>query len=159
LEEALLSGEIDVAVHSLKDLPTELQPELELAATLPRHDPVDVLISKPALREIPLSGIVPTSSLRRVRQIAVYRPDLQVTEVRGNVPTRIAKLCANFAEVLLTQVTLLQRIATGLPDPCVLRNPTQVFSRQEPLSQRGKSNAADAFFLERTQQRAFRSSD
>jgi len=50
LEEALLSGEIDVAVHSLKDLPTELQPELELAATLPRHDPVDVLISKPRIR-------------------------------------------------------------------------------------------------------------
>jgi hydroxymethylbilane synthase len=70
LEEALLSGEIDVAVHSLKDLPTELQPELELAATLPRHDPVDVLISKTAnsLRKIPLSGIVATSSPRRARQ-------------------------------------------------------------------------------------------
>jgi hypothetical protein len=81
LEEALLSGEIDVAVHSLKDLPTELQPELELAATLPRHDPVDVLISKTAnsLREIPLSGIVATSSPRRVRQIAVHRTDLHVT--------------------------------------------------------------------------------
>jgi hydroxymethylbilane synthase len=94
LEEALLSGEIDVAVHSLKDLPTEMQPDLELAATLPRHDPVDVLISKTAnsLREIPLSDIVATSSPRRVRQIAVHRPDLHVTDVRGNVPTRIAKL-------------------------------------------------------------------
>ncbi len=94
LEEALLSGEIDVAVHSLKDLPTELQPELELAATLPRHDPVDVLISKTAnsLREIPLSGIVATSSPRRAHQIAVHRPDLHATDVRGNVPTRIAKL-------------------------------------------------------------------
>jgi hydroxymethylbilane synthase len=96
LEEALLGGEIDVAVHSLKDLPTELPPDLELAATLPRHDPVDVLISKTAcsLREVPLSGVVATSSPRRTRQIAVHRPDLHATDIRGNVPTRIAKLLA-----------------------------------------------------------------
>jgi hydroxymethylbilane synthase len=96
LEEALLAGEIDVAVHSLKDLPTELPPDLELAATLPRHDPVDVLISKTAssLQEIPLSGVLATSSPRRIRQIAVLRPDLHATDVRGNVPTRIARLLA-----------------------------------------------------------------
>jgi hydroxymethylbilane synthase len=96
LEEALLSGEIDVAVHSLKDLPTEFRPELELAATLPRHDPVDVLISKTAnsLQEIPLSGVIATSSPRRIRQIALHRPDLHATNVRGNVSTRIAKLLA-----------------------------------------------------------------
>ena len=96
LEEALLTGEIDIAVHSLKDLPTELPPDLELAATLPRHDPVDVLVSKSAksLREIPVSGIVATGSPRRARQIAVHRPDLRVTDIRGNVPTRIAKLLA-----------------------------------------------------------------
>jgi hydroxymethylbilane synthase len=96
LEEALMSGEIDVAIHSLKDLPTELRPELELAATLPRHDPVDVLISKTAnsLREIPPRGVIATSSPRRARQIAVHRPDLRATNVRGNVPTRIARLLA-----------------------------------------------------------------
>ena len=96
LEEALLSREIDVAVHSLKDLPTELPPGLELAATLPRHDPVDVLISKSAksLREIPGGGVVATSSPRRARQIAAHRPDLRVVDIRGNVPTRIAKLLA-----------------------------------------------------------------
>lgn len=96
LEEALLRGEIDVAVHSLKDLPTELPPELELAATLPRHDPVDVLISKSAksLGEIPAGGLVATSSPRRARQIAARRPDLHVSDIRGNVPTRIAKLLA-----------------------------------------------------------------
>ena len=96
LEEALLTGEIDIAVHSLKDLPTELPPDLELAATLPRHDPVDVLVSKSAnsLREIPVSGMVATGSPRRARQIAVLRPDLHVTDIRGNVPTRIAKLLA-----------------------------------------------------------------
>jgi hydroxymethylbilane synthase len=96
LEEALLAREIDVAVHSLKDLPTELPPDLELAATLSRHDPVDVLISKTAtsLQEIPLSGVLATSSPRRIRQIAVLRPDLHAAEVRGNVPTRIGRLLA-----------------------------------------------------------------
>ena len=79
LEEALLSQEIDMAVHSLKDLPTELPPELTLAATLPRHDPVDVLISKSAksLSEIPADGLVATSSPRRARQIMAHRPDLR----------------------------------------------------------------------------------
>jgi hydroxymethylbilane synthase len=96
LEEALLSREIDVAVHSLKDLPTELPAEFELAATLPRHDPVDVLISKSskALSDIPAGGLVATSSPRRSRQIMAHRPDLRVSDVRGNVPTRIAKLLA-----------------------------------------------------------------
>src|SRR5260370_16555881 len=78
LEEALLSGEIDVAVHSLKDLPTELQPDLELAATLPRHDPVDVLISKTAnsLREIPLTGVFATTTPPRPPHIPSHTPAL-----------------------------------------------------------------------------------
>jgi hydroxymethylbilane synthase len=96
LEEALLSEEIDVAVHSLKDLPTELPVELELAATLPRHDPADILIAKSAksLGEIPAGGLVATSSPRRARQLLAHRPDLRVSDIRGNVPTRIAKLLA-----------------------------------------------------------------
>jgi len=94
LEEALQRREIDVAVHSLKDLPTMLPEGLELAASLPRHDPSDVLISKSAksLRELPESGIVATSSLRRARQILYLRPDLQIADIRGNVPTRISRL-------------------------------------------------------------------
>src|ERR1700751_2128226 len=94
LEEALLRREIDLAVHSLKDLPTALPIGLELAATLPRHDPGDVLISKSAksLGEVPQNGIVATSSLRRARQILFLRPDLRIVDIRGNVPTRIAKL-------------------------------------------------------------------
>jgi hydroxymethylbilane synthase len=96
LEDALLVGEIDVAVHSLKDLPTELPPELELGATLPRHDPVDILISKTAnaLSGVPPGAIVATSSPRRARQITAHRPDLRISDIRGNVPTRIAKLLA-----------------------------------------------------------------
>ena len=96
LEEALLSRQIDVAVHSLKDLPTELPPELQLTATLPRHDPADVLISKSArsLSEISAGGLVATSSPRRASQLMAHRPDLRVCDIRGNVPTRIAKLLA-----------------------------------------------------------------
>jgi hydroxymethylbilane synthase len=94
LEEALLRREIDLAVHSLKDLPTALPAGLELAATLPRHDPGDVLISKSAksLGEVPQNGVVATGSPRRARQILLVRPDLRIVDVRGNVPTRIAKL-------------------------------------------------------------------
>jgi hydroxymethylbilane synthase len=94
LEDALLSREIDVAVHSLKDLPTELPPELELSATLPRHNPLDVLISKSAksLRDIPAGALVATSSVRRACQLKALRPDLRIIDIRGNVPTRIAKL-------------------------------------------------------------------
>jgi hydroxymethylbilane synthase len=94
LEEALINGKIDVAVHSLKDLPTVLPPTVELAATLPRHDPVDLLISKTAhgLKEIPVGAFVATSSVRRACQIQRLRPDLFIADIRGNVATRIRKL-------------------------------------------------------------------
>ena len=94
LEEALLRKEIDVAVHSLKDLPTTLPEGLELVVSLPRHDPGDVLISKTAksLRKVPERGVIATSSLRRRCQILHSRPDLRIVDIRGNVPTRITKL-------------------------------------------------------------------
>ena len=94
LEEALLRTEIDVAVHSLKDLPVTLPQGLELAASLPRHDPGDVLISKSAkaLSKLPYRGVVGTGSLRRRYQILHSRPDLRIVDIRGNVPTRIEKL-------------------------------------------------------------------
>jgi hydroxymethylbilane synthase len=94
LEESLLSGQIDIAVHSLKDLPTELPEELIVAAVLPREDPADVLISKQAssLSEVRANGVIATSSPRRARQLQRLRPDLQIVDVRGNVPTRIDKL-------------------------------------------------------------------
>lgn len=121
LEEALLSREIDIAVHSLKDLPTELAPGLELTATLPRHDPVDVLISKSAksLREIPAGGVIATGSPRRARQIAVHRPDLRVANIRGNVSTRITKLLAedSWNSLVLAKAGLERlgyRLTTGL---------------------------------------------
>jgi hydroxymethylbilane synthase len=94
LEECLLSGQIDVAVHSLKDLPTELPEGLAIAAVLPREDPADVLVSRQAasLSAIRANGVIATSSPRRARQLQRLRPDLTIVDVRGNVPTRIDKL-------------------------------------------------------------------
>lgn len=99
LEAELLVGTISVAVHSLKDLPTALPAGLTLAAVLPRADTADVLIYKPGtlsgagfLPMLPEGAVVATSSLRRQRQLLWRRPDLRVTEVRGNVGTRLKKL-------------------------------------------------------------------
>jgi hydroxymethylbilane synthase len=94
LEEALLRGEIHAAVHSLKDLPTELPPKLALGAILEREDDSDCLASKHdgGWQGLPQGGIVATSSLRRKNQLLLLRPDLQAAEIRGNMGTRLRKL-------------------------------------------------------------------
>jgi hydroxymethylbilane synthase len=133
LEETLISGEIDVAVHSLKDLPTELPPGLELAATLLRHDPVDMLVSKSAriLSDIPAGGIVATSSPRRARQIAVHRPDLRICDVRGNVPTRISKLLAEDSwDSLVLAKAGLERLGYHLTDGQLALGTCRLFSTE-----------------------------
>ncbi|MDQ3374679.1 MAG: hydroxymethylbilane synthase, partial [Acidobacteriota bacterium] len=94
IETALLNREIDLAVHSLKDLQT-VQPEgLTIGAVLAREMPNDVLISKryASIDDLPKGARVATGSLRRKSQLLHYRPDLQIFEIRGNVPTRIKKL-------------------------------------------------------------------
>ena len=97
LEQALLNREIDLAVHSLKDLPTEPVEHLIIDAVLPREDPVDVLVSKipGGLNTLPNGSLVATGSPRRAQQIRYCRPDIRVCEVRGNVPTRLEKLVRN----------------------------------------------------------------
>jgi hydroxymethylbilane synthase len=94
LEQALLNGEIDLAVHSLKDLPTEAVENLIIDAVLPREDPVDILVSKfpHGLDGLPKGALIATSSPRRAQQITHLRSDLEVCAVRGNVPTRLEKL-------------------------------------------------------------------
>src|SRR5688500_14206646 len=91
LEEALLNGSIDVAVHSLKDLPGHNPAGLEIAAVLERAPVADVLISKApgGFAGLPKGACVGTSSIRRARQLLWHRPDLQVEEWRGNVQTRL----------------------------------------------------------------------
>ncbi len=104
LEEALLAGEIDLAVHSMKDVPSVMPAGLVLATILEREDPRDVLLSCRfgSLDGLPAGGVVGSSSLRRQSQLLHLRPDLQVVSLRGNVNTRIAKLeAAQFDAILL----------------------------------------------------------
>ncbi|MBV8329165.1 MAG: hydroxymethylbilane synthase, partial [Verrucomicrobia bacterium] len=135
VDEALISGEIDVAVHSLKDLPTELPLGLELVATLLRHDPVDMLVSKSSriLSHIPAGGIVATSSPRRARQIAVHRPDLRICDIRGNVPTRIAKLLAEDSwHSLVLAKAGLERLGYCLTDGQLAFGTRRLFATELP---------------------------
>jgi len=94
IDRALLDEEVDVAVHSLKDLPTQLDAGLALAALLPRADPRDVLVSRSgtALAALPERARIGTSSLRRRAFLARLRPDATLLELRGNVPTRVERL-------------------------------------------------------------------
>lgn len=94
LEEALLRGDVDVAVHSTKDIPGQMPEGLVLAAVLERAKTADVLISNDfsSLQELPDGARVGTSSVRRARQLLERRPDLVIEEIRGNVPTRLRKL-------------------------------------------------------------------
>lgn len=94
IEDALLAGKVDLAVHSLKDLPTESPERLALAAVPTREDPADALISKDglALADLPAGSAVLTGSLRRGAQLLHLRPDLELRPLRGNVRTRLRKL-------------------------------------------------------------------
>ncbi len=93
LESALLTGEIDLAVHSLKDMPATQPPDLAIAAVLPREDARDALVSRLRLplADLPQGARVGTSSLRREAQLRALRPDLQLLPLRGNVDTRLRK--------------------------------------------------------------------
>jgi hydroxymethylbilane synthase len=97
IERALLAGEVDVAVHSAKDLPSQTAPGAQIAAVLPRAPIHDVLISKHpgGLASVPCGATVATGSVRRQRQLRWQRADLNVVDLRGNVPTRLRKLAEN----------------------------------------------------------------
>ena len=107
LEAALLKGEIDLAVHSLKDLQTQLPDGLKLAAVSKRHPVEDVLIARrkgTTLRSLKENAVVATGSLRRRSQLMHFRPDIKITELRGNVPTRIEKfLKSNWDAIILAR--------------------------------------------------------
>lgn len=91
IEVALLEGKADLAVHSLKDLPTEMPEGLVLGATPVREDPRDALVASAPLKDLPKGTRVGTGSLRRQAQIRALRPDLEFLDIRGNVPTRVQK--------------------------------------------------------------------
>jgi hydroxymethylbilane synthase len=94
IEDAMLRGEVDIAVHSLKDVPTKLPEGLKLMAFSDREDPRDALLSngKYTLSNLPEGAVVGTSSLRRRAQLKIIRPDLRIEDLRGNIDTRIRKL-------------------------------------------------------------------
>ena len=116
IEEALLAGAIDLAVHSAKDMPTLLPDGLMLAACLPREDVRDVFISRKAasLRELPQGAVVGTASLRRQAMVKRLRPDVSVVPLRGNVETRLRKLEAGEVDATLLALAGLKRL--GLAD-------------------------------------------
>ncbi|MGH7929708.1 MAG: hydroxymethylbilane synthase [Candidatus Binatia bacterium] len=112
IEDALLKGEIDLAVHSMKDLPTELAPGLAVIAVPEREDPRDVLVSRNATRlsELPAGARIGTGSLRRKAQLLHHRSDLSVVPIRGNIDTRLKKLEVGEVEALVMAAAGLKRI-------------------------------------------------
>lgn len=112
IEEALVEGRIDLAVHSLKDLPTELPEPFALAATPPRVDPRDAFVSVNfnSLASLPQGAKVGTSSQRRRAQLKALRPDIDAVEFRGNVDTRLRKLAEGQVDAILLASAGLERL-------------------------------------------------
>jgi hydroxymethylbilane synthase len=112
IEEALEEGRIDLAVHSLKDLPTKLAPQFTLAAIPKRADARDVWVCEPywALHTLPTGGRIGTTSPRRRAQILALRPDVTFVEVRGNIDTRLKKLAAGQCDALVLAAAGLDRL-------------------------------------------------
>ena len=112
IEDALLEARVDLAVHSMKDVPTELPPGLTLAAICRRADVRDALISRAAVgfEQLPQGARVGTSSLRRQAQLLLRRPDLEMLEIRGNVDTRLAKVSRGDYDAIVLAKAGLDRL-------------------------------------------------
>lgn len=134
LDDAMLEGRIDLAVHSLKDLPTELPDGIELGAVGLREDPRDALVAREGLNwaTLPAGAVVATSSVRRRAQLLYVRPDLRLADIRGNVDTRLGKLDRSgewsaivLAVAGLVRLGLGQRITERLAFDVMLPAPGQ----------------------------------
>jgi hydroxymethylbilane synthase len=112
IDTALVDGSIDLAVHSVKDMPTWLADGIVLACTLPREDPRDVLVSAraPRIEALPPGAVVGTASLRRQAQVLHRRPDLRVVPLRGNVETRLHKVAEGAVDATLLALAGLRRL-------------------------------------------------
>jgi hydroxymethylbilane synthase len=110
LEEALLDGSIDLAVHSLKDVPTDIPKGLGLIAVTERDDPRDVLAAKARLDALPPGSRIGTGSLRRTIQVAQIRPDLETCSIRGNVDTRLRKVSSGEVDGVILAAAALSRL-------------------------------------------------
>ncbi len=126
LEEALLNREIDAAVHSLKDVPSQMDPRLHLAGFLKRESPYDVLVSREfGFSDLPAGAKIGTGSPRRILQLRKLRPDLNFVNLRGNLETRIRSVVSEFDAVVLG--------AAGLNRLNLSRAVTQVFNAHEVI--------------------------
>ncbi len=114
LDQAILDGHVDLAVHSLKDVPTQVPDGLALAAITEREDPRDALLAAsgrpPTLAQLPAGATVGTSSLRRRAQLLHFRPDLEVHDVRGNLDTRLARLTEGRFDAILLALAGVRRL-------------------------------------------------
>ena len=115
LERAMLNGEADLAVHSMKDVPASMAEGLVLDAVLPRANPYDALVSRNGqlLADLPAGSRIGTSSLRRKSQLLALRPDLEVADLRGNVDTRLRKLDEGQYDAIILACAGLQRLGLG----------------------------------------------
>jgi hydroxymethylbilane synthase len=122
IEEALLDGRIDAAVHSMKDVPTWLPNGLGITAVLPREDPRDAVFSARGggLGDLPAGAVVGTASLRRQAQVLLARPDLKVAPLRGNVQTRLRKLAEGEVDATLLALAGLRRLGEAARASAVL---------------------------------------
>lgn len=127
IEQQLLDGQIDIAVHSLKDMPTATPEGLQVAAICQREEPADVLVSKGqvGLMGLGKGAVVLTSSIRRRAQLLHRRPDVEIRDVRGNIPTRLRKFAASEAEGMVLAGAGLKRL--GLEDCITERLDPEVF--------------------------------
>lgn len=133
IEDALLAGNIDLAVHSMKDVPTEIPAGLEFAAILPREDVRDILVSRNnrKLEQMPRRAIIGTGSMRRSAQLLAVMPDLQIVPLRGNLDTRLKKIeTENLDGVIVAaagvkRMGLAEKITQYLPLETVLPAPGQ----------------------------------
>lgn len=137
IEQAMLNGEADLAVHSLKDVPMVLPPPFRLAAILPREDPRDALVASAGkgLAELPINARIGTSSLRRAMMLRRMRPDLEIAFIRGNVEGRLAKLASGEFAAIVLALAGLRRL--GLEE-CV----TEVFEPSRMLPAVGQGAIA-----------------
>lgn len=116
LDDRMLDGEIDIAVHSMKDIPTERPDELAIAAVLKRDSPLDVLLTRDGstLDEMPQGATIGTTSMRRQAQLLRYRPDLVIKDLRGNIDTRRRKVAEGQYDGILLAEAGLQRMGWEL---------------------------------------------
>lgn len=117
IDDSMLSGQIDIAVHSMKDVPTERPPELTIAAVMKRDSPYDFLLTRDGikLKALPEGSVIGTTSLRRRSQLSRFRSDLIIKELRGNIDTRLRKLREGQYDGIFLAEAGLERMKWDLP--------------------------------------------